>query len=51
MLQTYQQATKRNFILDQLTARGISKIDNKSIHELDYPTLKRVLVMSKVKEG
>jgi hypothetical protein len=45
----FSQELKRQIIIRQLLDMGITEHEGKSIHDLDYYTLRHVLVMERVK--
>jgi hypothetical protein len=45
----YTQELKRQMMIRQLIDMGITEHEGKSIYDLDYYTLRHVLVMEKVK--
>ncbi|WP_197072002.1 hypothetical protein [Geobacillus kaustophilus] len=45
----FGEALKRQFVIRQLLDMGITEHQGKSIYDLDYYTLRHVLVMEKVK--
>jgi hypothetical protein len=46
----YTQELKRQIIIRQLIDMGITEHQGKSIYDLDYYTLRHVLVMQRVKQ-
>jgi hypothetical protein len=45
----YTQELKRQMMIRQLIDMGVTEHEGKSIYDLDYYTLRHVLVMEKVK--
>lgn len=46
----YTQELKRQMMIRQLLDRGIREYEGQSVYDLDYYTLRHVLVMEKVKQ-
>jgi hypothetical protein len=46
----YTQELKRQIMIRQLLDRGIHEYEGRSVYDLDYYTLRHVLVMQRVKQ-